>query len=717
MKKFYIPTSTLNFNNILSSESISPKAFYEKREFGYSRWTTIPENPFKNVIVLYENPCFFDRPKSDMEDHPMLIEIDIDEEKLTKSNGFWYSDRTIFLSPSTAQFFFFTKEDMITTLSRSAASSETKLLRLYQGKWINTISKPSESYKPIQSEEPCELNIAEIEHDRQTNKMKGLLYGYYIGALLSMSIDDVKHLNELREIHNIFAAIQSSFDKIPTPYQDERLDVLFRSLNRNNADIQDVYKTIGNDAIAEQIINKPYFQARNLYRKSDFLYHLHNAELSGKRQENPSISWIKGELQKHQSDIYKKRDLLSTDKEEIVVVDNKLTKCSIIKDETERKLMLAWCNETLSGNDINGKISTYRKDLADLLTHKAKDVIGDDAWVNHKVRKFLNDLRQYIGGNAFEHPWNNGLLSSIAAVVLKGEDRMNMLSFMQGKEMTDYRLAFALYGVIYGFANMTRDFTDVLLEEANKNYVWEVYKEFFGQLFGGDLPERNGEERPIEQIDSTDTNVEHDDASQVENSMQQSEEPTNADNLEHKVSSIPEELKLLFDSEVFKKLSLPAQQYYKKEALALYQGKVDKTYIESLKALEYCKTTIPKWKKTIKVLEQKQKKESHPGLFPFYSDESAFDCLLTILPNDQEVQKQFKIDLKWFQNNYKQTYWDEKKGQQVEGKYRDNPKDNVSVIDHFNKFLINKRNNQKFAPIYNKIDIAKIVNKLYELYK
>jgi len=32
-KIFYIPTSTLNFTNILSSESISPKVFYEQRDF------------------------------------------------------------------------------------------------------------------------------------------------------------------------------------------------------------------------------------------------------------------------------------------------------------------------------------------------------------------------------------------------------------------------------------------------------------------------------------------------------------------------------------------------------------------------------------------------------------------------------------------------------------------------------------------------------------
>jgi hypothetical protein len=78
MKRLYIPTSTFNFNNILSSESVSPKAFYGQRGFGYSRWMTIPENGIENVTLLYEKPFVFSRPKSDVEDHPMLIELQTD---------------------------------------------------------------------------------------------------------------------------------------------------------------------------------------------------------------------------------------------------------------------------------------------------------------------------------------------------------------------------------------------------------------------------------------------------------------------------------------------------------------------------------------------------------------------------------------------------------------------------------------------------------------
>lgn len=43
-----------------------------------------------------------------------------------------------------------------------------------------------------------------IEEDYVLNKMKGLLYGYYIGANLSSTKEQVQKLDTLREILNIF---------------------------------------------------------------------------------------------------------------------------------------------------------------------------------------------------------------------------------------------------------------------------------------------------------------------------------------------------------------------------------------------------------------------------------------------------------------------------------------------------------------------------------
>jgi len=134
MRKFYIPTSTFNFNNILSSESISPKAFYKQRGFGFSRWLSVPENGNDNVIMLYDKPFAFERPASEVEDHPLLVEIQTDEEFATVGEGMFYCDHTIYLSPWHARFIFFTEQDRNVALSLSDAGLETKMLKLYHKK-------------------------------------------------------------------------------------------------------------------------------------------------------------------------------------------------------------------------------------------------------------------------------------------------------------------------------------------------------------------------------------------------------------------------------------------------------------------------------------------------------------------------------------------------------------------------------------------------------
>lgn len=493
MKKYYIPTSTLNFNNILSSESISPKAFYDNRGFGYSRWASIPENPFANAIVLYDSLCYFERPKSDIEDHPLLIEVLLDEAQLKQAEGFLYSDATIYLAPTTTRFFFYTERDRDITLSMSESSLETKMMRLY-GRQIQLIQSPSERYTPISSSEPTEFNKVEIEKDARINRMKGMLYGYYIGSILSSDLDIVKHLNNLREIHNIFAAILSSSEKRPTAYQNERLNYLFECLNEQTSDYKNLYEIIDSSVLDTKNKVKKIITWIST-RRSPIQFEDKNVWLSylqytseKDENENQAITWIKQKVDDVKKHMYANVRLLNPDDDEIIVIDNYLTslKNSNIVDKVEKKLCLSWVNEVLSNDNTSGKISTYREELAKNITLKAKEIY-QSTWENCYARAYLNDLRRHIAGEEFKYDWNNGLLSSIAAVLIAGDDWEKLLRYMQSKEMTDYKLAFAFYGTLNGFANLTRDFSDILFEQ-DKYYVWNVYKELYGQLHGKGIP-------------------------------------------------------------------------------------------------------------------------------------------------------------------------------------------------------------------------------------
>lgn len=78
MDKFYIPISSLNFNNIIATESISSKSFYQNRKFGYKRFYNVKPNPFEDILLGYSKIPNFHIDDTDLDDYPLVIEVSTD---------------------------------------------------------------------------------------------------------------------------------------------------------------------------------------------------------------------------------------------------------------------------------------------------------------------------------------------------------------------------------------------------------------------------------------------------------------------------------------------------------------------------------------------------------------------------------------------------------------------------------------------------------------
>lgn len=496
MKKLYIPTSTCNFNNILSSESISPKAFYARRGFGYPRWTNIPENDNDNVILLYEEPFAFSRPKSDTEDHPMLVEIETDEEfPETRVQGVRYSDHTIYLVRRFTRFVFFNEQDIRTTLSMSETSAETKLVDLYKRQiYIHNFQRKTQQQN-IKVE--TGLNEAAIKKDIRINKMKGLLYGYYIGAYLSTPKEITERYKRLTELKNIFGAVVSSESRHPTGVQQKRMEEILFEIKKENPAFEALtqYCPDNMDAILDfefrcirSGVSYPnYFDADEIIRK-----------LSTEEEAKKASSWLRNEEKKLAKDEQNNRKPLSVNANELIVKDNALSYIStaLLQNEDEKKLVKAWVNDIFILPEYNKNIASFKSDLATEITRKAREIFGDAKWENSDIKRWLNNMRRYINGEDVEIEWENPLVASITSVLLKGDDIDNLLAFMRSKSVSDYRIAFAFYGMLHGFANLTRDFTDNLYTYKDNGYISEVYKAIYEQTQGkpfpqSSLPEKN----------------------------------------------------------------------------------------------------------------------------------------------------------------------------------------------------------------------------------
>lgn len=486
MKKLYIPTSTLNFNNILSSESISPKVFYEQRGFGYSRWTDIPENGNLNSIILYEQPFEFSRPESEIEDHPMLIEIETDENFKLIADGVYCCDHTIYLSPWATKFVFFSEQDKRVTLSLSDSSLETKLIRIYEKRLVIGMYPKNVNSVPADCDVP--FNVEAMTNDYRLNKMKGLLYGYYIGAMLSTSASLTKKHNVLSELQDIFSAVLSSENNIPTVVQKERMKSLLNQLQETSLWYQCLLKYLKSDeTLTNELINELIGYGATFpdcgMNKEQLLYMLSSKK--DDKEENRALVWLKDKQNELKKQIKEERSLLMPADKEIVTVNLSLKEISdtAISDAKENIFVKAWVNEVISDDCYNGNISSCKEKLSDEVTKKAKELCNE-SWDVSPIKSMLNDMRRYVRGQENNMSWNNYLIASIASVLAKGNDWEQLLSFMKSKSMSDYRLAFAFYGELNGFANLTRDFTDNIFNLDDKNYIAGVYQEIDEQLLG-----------------------------------------------------------------------------------------------------------------------------------------------------------------------------------------------------------------------------------------
>lgn len=660
--KLFIPTSSLNFNNIMSCESVSPISFYMQRNFGYKTFEKVELNVLNNSFLLYEVFPKFQIPKSEIVNYPMVVEVDIDSELegLKKlHNGIWQIDRTVYLNPFSSRIYFYTSEHKRTILSRSDSSAETKLVSLYMNN-IEVFQGEMQEYNLNAISDLPSLNYQEVENDNQKNKIKGFAYAYLIAANNSTSKENVQLKNLINKIINLSSAIVNSVSGYGTQQQNDELKHLLQKLNAYQySDVQAFLKTTLPDQFNE-VWNKLYYQfGLRIPSKYNFENYYHS--LTDKIKYEAVIQDLKklpNILMDSSNDSGFKLEWNA-----IALAGNRLTQYDdtfITKAET-REMYQNLLNDILICTDITeSSFSSERSRLADEVTRKIKSYIGEEQWKSHDANKYLNSLRRNIAGQeAFNINWNTGLISAIASFLLKGDDFEKLNDFLISNEIEDGRLAFGLYGCICGFANLSRVFTSNFYN-SELEYLTRTYKKIYKQLHNieltGDLT-KSEKTKPI--TTETKINIEERKESYSNNDF---------DILIQEIEfSVPEFLDIKQEKD---------RQFYKTEMSKLYSGEISEIYINSLEKLDNPKGTVGKWKKVISFLYTKlnQKKEVKPTTYPiakqtsmffdnglkqqFIEDNNAFDKISSLIPKNE--LKKVKSEIEWIQkahrdNGYKKS--------------------------------------------------------------
>lgn len=722
--KLYIPTSTLNFNNIMASESISPAIFYSIRGFGYKRFDKVDPNNLDNRIILFDKyPVFYINDK-ELENYSLVIEIDtktISEDIICEyGNGVFYSEETIYLNPFSTQFIFNNESEKRSTLSKVEQSLNTKMLAIYQN--INTVEMlniPVFNWENIDLKDSQKDNSAHISKDRRINKLKGFLYAYLLGANRSLPAVIVELKKNAKELKNVLSSIITSPDNRANYQQEEQLKRLYQSIYNAFLITDENFKKILKQKV-EQYKCDYFIEILRFEGILDFWLQKQNIKPKYQfRQFNISSNSSHDEKQKA-FDYYISEITNAINK---ISVPNKLNVQELpillhsnrIDNVQNKPFLPKLFNEFLAENWNSEEFINGRLDFATAGGKLFKEELQDN-WDNSPYKSYINDLRNNLASHTSFSVQNtdNLTLKSFGAFCQKGENDIDKLEdYLVSNKIGDFRIAFALWGIVFGFSNMPKTLTNDLFLSDDLDYISNVYKFIFKQLHGielsGTLLRKDNTEyktvsSKINDVLPLNSLMSNDNTIALVQELSVFEEFTSRDKIVQK-----EIITKLNENEIY--------------SLADWNDKkVDSIKWSSNKGQKKLMSLISKSKYNSKQKKQPiQPKES--TLFntqpekEFYKDTNVGVLIEDLLPNDKKIRKQFKEDLDWFQGNYYEYFDDKKKGKQ-KGYYFGKPTDNYSVIEKFQDYLKNKKvsNQDWLRKIYTSIDTEQIIIKLKQLY-
>ena len=502
---YYIPTSSLNIENILSTESISPVNFYKTRTFGYRKFYQIPQlNDFTDKILLFSVLPDFDIEDEQRENYPMIIQIDTEQQfveakSVDKSieGKIYYSPQTIRITPINTKFLFFTDKARVLAYQNCQDSKMCKMVDYFQ---MQT-ARPSRHklYNLISSIDTLQTqSIVTTDIDNQYNRVKGFIYGYFIGLTKSLSINTAKILTIQKRIYDILASIKSNGGESSVALNEElfSLDKKYTQIDPNVIQSRDLW------------INRVTGYGLSVENLNRFLHEYHmEAEFKRKFCQQEGImlrkmlpEYSSGNLEKYGEDIslYTK-SLISQEREK-----NKqnVDLCSHLDINPDFSLAMMSLGDDISSlfNKILSNIvwDNVVKDLDDLRINRFEIAtkitvimsrIIEEAgkeWKGSPEQLYFHHLRQNIKDFT---PFNvqevdNIILQSLAAFILKGEDYDSLINYLESNSVPNYQYALSLWGATLGYVQIPRI---IISSSMDRSSFVKLYKDVFKLMSGKEL--------------------------------------------------------------------------------------------------------------------------------------------------------------------------------------------------------------------------------------
>ena len=420
MNYLYIPTSTLNFNNIFSTESVSPVCFYSKRGFGYSRYELVDPNPMQNITLLYDKYPIFSIDDDGRDHYPMVIKIKKDliaEGKLTahpKCDGvsiFSFRD-TIYFKPDCVEIFFRNEVELNTVLIKAEPSLTTKMVPWYKEKMF--VFERSDQVE-FEWNVDCIPNTgndtsADIEgflhKDRRIDRLKGLFYGYLLGRYKSIPKSEVELAHMVNKFKNYSSSLINANHTVP--------DAFIKIVNEEFDNFVSSCKA----RCKEVTVTTPFHCNFIANSNMEVQHLLPNNDPQFMKNDEPFVCFV---------------------------------------------------NRFCLGHNFTSLLTDNRIEVGKRGGEAIKGIIGS-RWEGSSHKKYTNELLNNVkSGKPFifksiESP----TMKAFAAFILKGDDLAKLEAYLLDQRVGDFGLAFALWGGMFGFSKIPKTSFDILLKSESR---------------------------------------------------------------------------------------------------------------------------------------------------------------------------------------------------------------------------------------------------------
>ncbi|QAA80879.1 hypothetical protein EI546_03655 [Aequorivita sp. H23M31] len=516
---YYIPVNSLNFNNILSSESISPFSFYEKRGYGFKRFERISANPFPNSILAYSKVTIVDALKSDREEFGIYVAIP----KSCFSNNLrevrsgevtvLQTDSTIYLNWKECFFIVSSDIEKSKLMASTRRSLEIKHSDLYLANifliddyrfdivsWDEKFLDSVRDYKNV--------NHEQILIDQKINKLKGFIYGFVAGKLKEQP-DEIAEgkryfqdfinsysvlINELSVVSNErkspkrvdkkrttseFSHLKDIKERISILFSENEqieLDKFFKNSFGINNDQLELFQTLKYNNTNNSIysIVSVFLKERNkdLYGIDELLNALiDNAEKFLSRPSSHGYKVLEETFNDYRLLIASK--ISEYQKETSLSVTFENLPFSVEKDLSVKKAEFSELSDSDNNSYnliINELLSRLELSTTDEIAQQRLDIIQNTAQalkLNNTsstedieyLRRLYKSLKTVGVGFKIEES-SNLALQSLSCFMARYSEMDKLQDYMEKNKYKNYGLTYGLWGAAYGYANISK----ILLE-------------------------------------------------------------------------------------------------------------------------------------------------------------------------------------------------------------------------------------------------------------